>query len=195
MKFYVFITSFILILFLSVSSVSASVLEDPQDVLSVEDVPGDVVPEDTSDENQCVQQIDISPLSDQMVSNNFFNEFSLVIDYVKGLLLNMSNDIDYLFFPVDVDGISHYYLFYDLDFDEFGNVILKDYPCYDIYVIDDVFYQNSSFCSLFDVPTFAYGSFGSYSALIDKQFHFNDFYVVVVGLMIMFIMFRKRVFT
>ena len=190
MKLYAYISTFILILFLSVSSVSASELEDLQDVLSVEDVPGDVAPEDTFDVNQVVQLIDIS-----IAANNYFNEFSLVIDYVKGLLLNMSNDIDYLFFPVDVDGFSHYYLFFDLDFDDSGSVIRKAYPCIDIYNIDGVYYQSSMVYDLLDLPNFAYGSFRPYSALIDKQFHFNDFYVVVVGLMIMFIMFRKRVFT
>lgn len=200
MKKYAFIIIFGLVFLLSFSSVSAFELEDPQAPVSDEDVIPTVSQEDESlledvPEFEQNEIIDLSPLSDQMALNNHFNEVSLVIDYVKGLLLNMSNDIDYLFFPDTVDGITHYYLFYDLDFDESGNVVLKSYPCIDIYNIDGVFYQSDLVYDLLDLPILAYGSFRPYAALIDKQFHFNDFYVVAIGLMIMFIMFRKRVFT
>lgn len=193
MKFHVFITSFILIFLLSISSVSASELEDPQDALPVEDVSGDVVQEDTSDVNQVVQQIDISPLSDSMAAINDTNESIMIRDYVTGLLLNMSNAKDYLYFTKVVDGVNHYYLFYDLEFDSAGNVVLKSYPCLDIYNIDGVFYQSSMVYDLLDLPNFAYGSFTPYSALIDKQFHFNDFYLVIIGLMFALVMFKGRI--
>lgn len=210
MKKYAFIILFGIIFLLSFNSVSASELDDPQVPVSDEDVIPSVETEDEvviddvpvlddTEQNQVVQQIDLSVLSNDLAAINdsivSSMEFTLVRDYAKGLLLNMSNMTDYVFFTNIVDGIRHYYLYYNLDLNENGDVIYKDYPYFDIYNIDGVYYQNSGVGSFTGYPVFAYGSFGSLSALIDNQFHFNDFYIVVIGLMIMFILFRKRVFT
>lgn len=166
-----------------------------EDEVVIDDVP---VLDDT-EQNQVVQQIDLSVLSNDLATINdsivSSMEFTLVRDYAKGLLLNMSNMTDYVFFTNIEDGIRHYYLYYNLDLNENDDVIYKDYPYFDIYNIDGVYYQSSGVGSFSGYPSFSYGSFGSLSALIDNQFHFNDFYIVVIGLMIMFIIFRKRVFS
>ena len=209
MKKYAFIILFGIIFLLSFSSVSASEMdpngldlpESEDGVSSSIEVEDEIeVPEvDLPDQNQGVQQIDISVLSDDLAAINdsliSSMEFSLVRDYVKGLLLNMSNMTEYVFFTQVVDGFRHYYLYYDLDLNENGDLLIKDYPYYDIYNVDGIYYQSTGVGSFNGYPSFAYGSFGSLSALVDKQFHFNDFYLVIIGLMIMFIMFRKRVFT
>lgn len=177
------------------------VLDDDSSEIIVDDV---VDPEDndvlldTFDENQGVQ-MDITVLSDDISTFNTSvissMEFSIVCDYVKGVLMNMSNMTDYVFFTEVVDGLRHYYLYYDLDLNENGSIVYKDYPYLDIYNIDGVFYQNSGVAAFTGSPVFAYGSYGNLSALIDKQFHFNELYLILIGVMFMFILFRKRVFS
>lgn len=204
MKNYAYIFLFCFLFSFCGVVVSADELENDIDtnneiVTEDENLVDDVLEIDDTVQNQVVQQIDLSVLSNDLATINdsivSSMEFTLVRDYAKGLLLNMSNMTDYVFFTNTVDGIRHYYLYYNLDLNENDDVIYKDYPYFDIYNIDGVYYQSSGVGSFTGYPVFAYGSFGSLSALIDNQFHFNDFYIVVIGLMIMFILFRKRVFS
>ena len=169
---------------------------DIEDIIPGDDSPGTSDAASTSDQSDVIE-LDLSVLNDSVVSFNesvlSSMEYSLVRDYVTGILMNMSNLTDYVFYAAELDGLTHYYLFYDLDVDGYGNVSARDYPYLDIYNLDGIFYQSSGLGAYTGVPAFSYGSFGNMSALIDNQFHFNDLYIVIFGVMLAFLFFRGRV--
>jgi len=209
MRLFRYLFVFLIAFFFVSSSVYASEVSDPtlqeeqgseteEEVTTLpEDIPDEVPEEET--EVVPVVEYDFAELNNSIIdlgsSAAAANEYNLALNYAKGVLMNKSNMSDYLFYSSTVDGVTHYYLFYDLALDDTGNVIFGTYPCIDICSVDGLLCQYFSMQPLQELPNFGWGSFGNYAALIDKQFHFNDLYAGLIVVMVMFILFRKRVFT
>ena len=104
------------------------------------------------------------------------------VNYFRGILQNMPYT-NYLAYAERLrvnntnQYITHYYLFYDLEFDNDGNIIRRTYPCIDIWSENSVYYFEETYKLFQGYPTFGYASFAPYSSLVDRSFHFNDLYI------------------
>lgn len=195
MKYLKFLFIFGIVFLVFCSSVNAEESPGASEIDSA--APSDLVeyiPEDSTIINYDFSELNYS-LDALNESFNSSADFNFVREYVSGVLLNRSNLTDYIFFSSVVDGVRHYYLITDLLFDDVQNIVLGQYPCIDIYSIDGTFYQSSITYNLTELPNFAFGSFGNYSALIDKQFKFNYFYVGIICVFAFYVLSRKRVFS
>ena len=117
-------------------------------------------------------------------------------DYFRGIIYNLPWSTEYLLYTdFDDQGLEHYYFFYNLLFDDSGNLILGSYPCLDVYLVGDVIVEDMITKDLSSLPTVGFGSFFPYANLVDRSFPVNDVLVGLIILAAMFILFRKRVFT
>lgn len=122
------------------------------------------------------------------------------VNYFRGVLQNMPFT-HYLAYAERVrvgttnQYVTHYYLFYDLEFDDQGQVIRRVYPCIDIWSESNVYYAENTDKLFEGYPTFGYASFEPYSALVDRSFHFNDLYVGLISVFVLFVIGRKTLFS
>ena len=171
------------------SSVSATEIEEPvsdQEETSSESV----VPESESESNISVSESEV-PVSDvdstfdfsslEQGINNLNESFDSVLpvfrslpisdfykDYFRGIIYNLPWATEYLLYTdFDDQGIEHYYVFYNLLFDDSGNLILGSYPCLDVYLVGDVIIKDMVTKELSSLPTVGFGSFFPYANLVD----------------------------
>lgn len=120
-------------------------------------------------------------------------------EYFKGILQNMGYT-EYLCYAQRLPNsngynyITHYYLMYDLHIED-GQIVPGTYPCIDVYSIDNVYYMDQITKTFDGYPTMGYASFAPYSTLIDNSFPTTELICVVIGVMLMFILLRKSVFS
>ncbi len=93
---------------------------------------------------------------------------SYYVEYFKGVLDNIG-DTDYVAFCTreyynNYNYIEHYRLVYDVTVDN-NTAVVDTYPCLDIYRDSNNNYYNvlNTFYTLSEIPSFSYGSFGTYS--------------------------------
>lgn len=123
------------------------------------------------------------------------------VNYFRGVLQNMPYT-EYLCYAERVQTsntgynnyITHYYLMYDLELED-GQVVDGEYPCIDVYSSNSIYYLEETTKEFEGYPTMGFASFAPYSALIDRSFHYNDFFVGVLCVLVFFILCRKTVFT
>ena len=116
-------------------------------------------------------------------------------DYFRGIILNCDFSLEYISVSAPVEDVLHYYLLFNVNVDSSGKIVPGLYPCIDCYFLDDKFYSSSGSYSYSGFETPLYGSMEPYSALTDRVFHLIDLYVGIIIVVIMFILFRKRVFS
>lgn len=121
-------------------------------------------------------------------------------NYFTGLLQNMPR-CNYLAFALPKThyngsynySVTHYYLVYNIKRDvQSGDPVLGSYPCYDCYTDNGNYHQDEITYNLNSLPQSGYGSFIDYSALIDYSFDWRFFIVVSAGVLLMFIMIRRK---
>lgn len=121
-------------------------------------------------------------------------------NYFTGLLQNMPR-CNYLAFALPKThyngsynySVTHYYLVYNIKRDvQSGDPVLGSYPCYDCYTDNGNYHQDEITYNLNSLPQSGYGSFIDYSALIDYSFDWRTFIVVSAGVLLMFIMIRRK---
>lgn len=136
----------------------------------------------------------LNPTVDSTQVSEYYRE------YFKGVLQNLPYT-DYLCYAERIQTgtgyssyITHYYLMYDLVLED-GQVVAGTYPCLDVYSQDSVYYLNETTKAFEGYPTMGFASFAPYSALIDRSFDFRGLSVVLIGVLVMFIVCRKTVFS
>lgn len=121
-------------------------------------------------------------------------------NYFRGVLQNMPYT-EYLCYAQRIQSgsgsysyVTHYYLMYDLKLED-GQVVAGTYPCIDVYTQDNVYVAQETTKTFSGYPTLGFASFAPYSALIDRSVDYQNLFVGLISVLVMFIVCRKTVFS